>query len=374
MTAGPATDAVAGSAHPAHRGGRTTRRGSGRGLVSHRGHRPVAFAGALALLAAVWLFARPLALVFAAVAIAQALSLPANWLARRLPRALAVALVYLALILALAGLGWPIVPRIVADAETLASRAPGLFARGREFLGRWDAGDEGQILQSVEGLFHELSGLLIELPMTVFSALTEIALAPFMSAYWLISAPRLLAWVRSLLPPGRADRMHAVLTESGEAIGGYVRGEGISAAIIGTVSYIGLSLIGVDFVLALAFLAALGEIIPVIGPIIAAGPAVAVGLLDSTETAPVVLAFYVGIQQFESNILIPQIMRHQAHVPPVLALAALFAGVAVGGNLGAPIAIPMAAALKVLVVRVAAPAIRRWTGAEAEAANAGAGA
>lgn len=334
----------------------------------------VAFTGALAILAGLWLFARPLALVFAAVAIAQALSPVVNRLARALPRTLAVTMVYLALILALAGIGWLIVPRIVADAEALASRAPGFFARGRDLLTRWNPGDDGQILASLEQIFYRFSSLLIELPMMVFSAVTEIALVLFMSAYWLISASRLLGWVRSLLPTEPANRMHAVLTECGEAIGGYVRGEGISAAIIGTISYVGLSLIGVDFVLVLAFLAALGEIIPVIGPIIAMGPAIAVALLDSTQTALIVLAFYIGIQQFESNILIPQIMRHQAHVPPVLALAALFVGVAVGGILGALIAIPMAAALKVLVVRVAAPAIRRWTGAEAEGARREAGA
>ena len=77
----------------------------------------------------------------------------------------------------------------------------------------------------------------------------------------------------------------------------------------------------------------------------------------------VVLVFYLAVQQFESNVLLPLIMRKQAHVPPVLGVFAFFAAAA-GGILWALIAIPIAAVLRVVVLRAAPPAIRSWTGAD----------
>jgi predicted PurR-regulated permease PerM len=70
------------------------------------------------------------------------------------------------------------------------------------------------------------------------------------------------------------------------------------------------------------------------------------------------------LSQLEGHLLTPNIMRSQTHVSQVLVLAALFAGGTLGGILGALVAIPLAGALKVLAVRIVAPAVRRWTGAE----------
>ena len=77
-----------------------------------------------------------------------------------------------------------------------------------------------------------------------------------------------------------------------------------------------------------------------------------------------VLGFYLVLQQFESHVLMPNIMHKQADVPPLLAILALLAGASLAGILGAMIAIPLAGALRVIVVRVASPAVRRWSGAE----------
>jgi predicted PurR-regulated permease PerM len=69
----------------------------------------------------------------------------------------------------------------------------------------------------------------------------------------------------------------------------------------------------------------------------------------------IVLGFYIALQQFESNIVLPQVMNHTAHIPPLLSILALFAGGMIGGLLGAVVAIPLAGALKVLITSVAAP-------------------
>ncbi len=327
----------------------------------------LAFAlGALALL---WLFARPLSLLLAAVVVAQALAPVVGRLERRLPRPVAVLLVYLALALAVGGVGWLTVPPLVGQGRELVMNTPGMVEHGRAWAARVDPVGADQLIAAIQRTVNRFTGVLVALPLTLFSSLLEVLLVLFMSAYWLISAPALRRFALSLFPPRKRDRAGDVLSAVGETMGGYVRGVAINALVVGAVVYAGLLVIGVDYPLVLALVAALGELVPVVGPILAAVPAVAVALAESPRQALVVLAFYVVMQQIESNILMPQIMRRQADVPPLLSLFALLAGSAVGGLLGALVAIPLLGALRVLVIQVALPAERRWAGAASRDAS-----
>ncbi len=318
---------------------------------------------ALGVLALIWLLARPLSLLLAAVVVAQALAPIVGWLERRLPRPVAVLLVYLALALMVGGVGWLTVPPLVDQGRELVMNTPWMVEHGRAWAARVDPVGADQLIGAIQRTVNRFTGVLVALPLTLFSSLLEVFLVLFMSAYWLISAPALRRFALSLFPSTRRDRAGDVLSAVGETMGGYVRGVAINALVVGAVVYAGLLVIGVDYPLVLALVAALGELVPVVGPILAAVPAVAVALAESPRQALVVLAFYVVMQQIESNILMPQIMRRQADVPPLLSLFALLAGSAVGGLLGALVAIPLLGALRVLVIQVAVPAERRWAGA-----------
>ena len=117
----------------------------------------------------------------------------------------------------------------------------------------------------------------------------------------------------------------------------------------------------------LAFIAGLGALIPIVGPILSALPALAIAYADSPIRALVVLVFYVVLHHVESELLLPNLVKQQANIPPLLVLFALVAAGATGSVLTVLIAIPLAGALRVLVLRVAAPAVRRWSGAIEEA-------
>src|SRR5699024_1995573 len=112
--------------------------------------------------------------------------------------------------------------------------------------------------------------------------------------------------------------------------------------------------------------AAFGELIPILGPNLAAIPAIVVAFLDSWQLALAVAVFYLVLQQLESNIFVPLIMRNQANIPPLLVIISVAFGGTMAGILGAIVAIPAAGALRVIILQVVAPAIRRWTGADAE--------
>lgn len=200
--------------------------------------------------------------------------------------------------------------------------------------------------------------------MRLLSASLEIVLILGMSAYLVAAGPALYRFALSLLPAHRRDHAAEVLQQMGQTMGGYVRGVVLDGFIVAVIVYVGLRIIGLDYPLVLAIVAFLGELIPVLGPLLAGIPAVGIALFHSWELALIVFLFYFVVQQIESYVILPNIMSKQADIPPLLTLFALLAGGALGGIFWALLALPLSGALRVFVLLVVAPAIRRWTGAD----------
>jgi predicted PurR-regulated permease PerM len=324
----------------------------------------VALAVAIATLVALWLLARPITLILIAIIIAQALAPIVTRLERWIRRGIAVVIVYLALLLVVGGLGWLVIPPLIAEAQTLVTNVPALMDESRTWLDNLDPASASRISAAAESAVDRFSSVLLSIPFTVFSSVIDVVVVVFMSIYWLLATPALFRFALSLFPEEQRPRAGRVLDAMGQTMGGYVRATAINGVIIGVMTYVGLLVIGVEYMLVLAVLSGLGEFLPVIGPIVAATPAIAVALLDSPQQAVIVTIFFILLQQLESNLLVPFIMRSQAGVPPLLSLFALLGGSTLGGILGALIAIPIAGALRVLMVRVFAPAEREWSGAD----------
>jgi predicted PurR-regulated permease PerM len=177
--------------------------------------------------------------------------------------------------------------------------------------------------------------------------------------YFLTISARLRWFVTSLFPRPQRRRVGMLWCRMGRAMGGYFRGVAIDAVIIGVLTWVALWSLDIEFALPLAVLAGLGEFVPYLGPVVVALPAVAVGLLQSVQQGALVAAVYVVIQQIESHIVTPNVMRTQTDIRPATVIVALVSGYAVAGVLGAIAAIPVFAAARVLLVHVIAPAIRR---------------
>jgi predicted PurR-regulated permease PerM len=322
---------------------------------------------AFGLLDAISLLARPLLLLLAAIIIGEALAPIVDWFDRWFPRPLSVTIVYLLLLGLLALLGWLVLPVLIAQGQLLASSAPDLVRAMQHWLGHWGVGNNAQLDQMLSSALQRGSGFVTTLPLMIFSSALDGIAVVFMSVYWLIESPTLKRFVLSLFPERRRAEANDVLGAMGHTMGGYIRGVVLDAMIVGGLAGLGLFVIGVKFPLVLGVLTMLGELVPILGPFLAAVPAVIVGLLDSPTQALIVLGFYVALEQIEGHLVTPNVMRSQTDVPQLLILFALFAGIAFNGALGAFIAIPLAGAVRVLVMRVVAPAIRRWSGAQADA-------
>jgi len=320
-----------------------------------------ALALGLGLLASVRYLARPLAVLILAITIGEALEPLVTRLQHHMRRALAIALVYAGLV-TLAGLaGWLVVPELVTQAREIGEKQlPGWIDRGQAFIDRWDPSAGGTVRRAATERLGAMSGGLVTLPFKAFTVAIEIILVVFLSAYWLLGGPAVRGFVLSLVSPASRDKTAAVLQEMGDAMGGYVRGAAISAVIMGALAWLGLLLIGVDYALALGALTTLGEPIPYVGPILVGGVVVLVALAQSPAKAALALALYTVLQQLESNFVAPNILSRATRTSQALVIFALVAGAAIGGLLGALVAIPLAGVLRVLMQELIAPAIRRW--------------
>ncbi|MCP4385374.1 MAG: AI-2E family transporter [Hyphomicrobiales bacterium] len=146
----------------------------------------------------------------------------------------------------------------------------------------------------------------------------------------------------TLFPRGARERIAKASDSSWNALRYWLAGQLVAMVIIGILSTIGLSLIGVPSALALGFIAGISDFVPIVGPIFGAIPAILVGFKESPTHALWVIALYLVIQQVEGNIVMPLVQRRAVDLPPAVALFALVAFGVLFGPLGVVFATPLA--------------------------------
>ena len=275
-----------------------------------------------------------------------------EWLERRgLRRGWAVALGILLGMLLAGGFLWLVLPDIVRQASELAEAVPGYLAdlqRGEGFLS--DAIREFDLIQRVQDLGARLPatalGILGGLASFVFSALTVLIL----TIYFTVNMPRMRAGVARLLRPGgEREEFEAILLRSTEQVGGYVLGQVVVISIAGVAAFIALAIIGVPFAAAIAFFVAVLDLIPTIGAIIAAVLASAVAAFQGVPQLVATAAYFLIYQQIENYFIQPRVMGRTINMSAALVIIAVLIGGTLLGPVGAILAIPMAAIVKVVL-------------------------
>jgi predicted PurR-regulated permease PerM len=283
-------------------------------------------------------------------------ALPAS---RRPSRTLVVVALYLALLLTCGLAATLLVPPILAEAEQLIQRLPTYIAGFQEllaglretypFLPPLDFATEltTQIRAGTAAVGQVLGQVVAALDL-----LLSFTLVLFMALYMTADSRRIHRYLVGLFPPERREQADSVMRGIGERLGGWVRGQLLLCTIIGVVTLIGLWLIGVRYAVLLALIAGIGELIPVIGPILSAIPAILIAFLHSPVQAGLVLLLYIFIQQFENYVVVPKVMERAVALHPLVVLVALIAGAELFGITGAILSVPVAAALSVVVIEV----------------------
>lgn len=152
--------------------------------------------------------------------------------------------------------------------------------------------------------------------------------------------PEKLSWFTK--DKAEKERFTKLIDSIEEQLGGWVRGEIILMLLIGLLTYVGLTLLGVPYALPLAMLAGLLEILPNIGPTIAAVPAITIALLTNGPVmAGAVLILNILIQQLENNFFVPKVMKAAANVSPLASIISILIGLQLSGVMGALLAVPL---------------------------------
>jgi predicted PurR-regulated permease PerM len=203
-----------------------------------------------------------------------------------------------------------------------------------------DSGDAvGTVLGAIVGIVGGLFGLLTILILTF---------------YILIESDSLLDAMLHLFPKGNRARVAAASRDITVKVSAWLGGQLLLGGIIGTSSAIGLWLLGIPFFYVLALISGIGELIPVVGPVLSAIPAIAVASTVSINKVLFVIVFFIIQQQFENHVLVPKVMQRQVGVSPVTVIVALLIGGKLLGIVGAILAVPSAAILQVLFSEVGA--------------------
>jgi predicted PurR-regulated permease PerM len=183
----------------------------------------------------------------------------------------------------------------------------------------------------------------------VFGVLTVL----IVTFYLLLEADTILLTFLRLFPPSDRPRVHEACGRVSTKVSAWLGGQLLLAGIIGSTAAVGLWLMGVPYFYVLALVAGIGEVIPVVGPLLAAIPAILVALTVSPALALGVAIFYVVQQQFENHVLVPKVMERQVGVSATMVIVALLLGGSLLGVVGAILAVPTAAILQVLFEELA---------------------
>ncbi|MEK6272766.1 MAG: AI-2E family transporter [Actinomycetota bacterium] len=291
---------------------------------------------------------------FFAVAIAPAV----NWLSkRRVPRWLAILLVYLSIAAGIFGIGLLIVPPLVNGVEDLSADLPGYVddLRNNETFRDYD--DRYQITENLTQQAEQLpsqlgdaAGTLRDVTVGVFTRFVQLFSILVITFFLLKDGRRLLEFLYGQLPPERAGRLRTIADDVSDAIAGYVFGNFVISVLAGLVTYVTLRILDVPFALPLAILFGFFDLIPLVGATLGG---ILVGIVVAFVHFPVGLVVWAAVlilyQQVENNLIQPFVYGRAVQLHPLIVIVAILIGAALLGVLGALVAIPAAAAVQAMV-------------------------
>ncbi len=272
---------------------------------------------------------------------------------RRLPRAVAILVIYATVLGTVTGIGVAVIPSMVRQSRQFVRELPQLIDRGQQRLVSWglispDASYKELLQQSPIGGGDAVTMLMTTLWGFVggLFGLITILLLTF---YMLVESQAIFDFFVRLFPRRRQPKVASVSALVTHKVSAWLGGQIFLGFIIGVTSAIGLGLMGVPYFFVLALIAGIGEMIPMVGPLLSAIPAIAVAFTVSPGLALGVAVFFLVQQQVENAVLVPKLMGETVGLNAVTVIGALLIGSELLGLAGALLAVPTAAIIQVLV-------------------------
>ena len=290
-----------------------------------------------------------------AMILASAMDPLVDWLYRKakFPRGLSVIMVYLFFLGLLAMIVYFLIPPIIVEFSQLSSRIEGF----RHDLSN-RAGDLAQTLNQLglaRGLsalgqsFSDLTNDVFQKTLGVVGSFVQLIGILVFTFYLISSENGMKNFIRSLVPYKHQAYVLGLTDKIQKKIGYWLLGQLVLSGFIFVFTFLGLTALGIKYALALALLAGLLEIVPYLGPILSAIPAVFVAFAHSPTQAAFVVLLYIVIQQTENYILVPKVMGKTVGANPLIILLAVLIGFKIAGIIGLLMAVPIVGAVTVFV-------------------------
>lgn len=287
--------------------------------------------------------------LFLAIIISSGLEGIVNAMAKiGLPRSISVILIFLLAVVAVVFILYAVIPVLIVELNTIFAGAGSNAPGGLGFLLSLKS-------QSLSSSVSKLSSELLSggSPFSLFSnALGSfgLAVAVIISSFYLsLSEDGVERFIKVVIPPDYEPTALRIYGHSRRLIGSWFRTQLLLSLIMGIMVWLGMTLLHVPYAFLIAFIAALFELVPFVGPIVSGAVGVVTALTVSATLALYVLIFFLVAQQLESNVFVPILNRRSVGLHPVIVIVALLIGAEIGGFLGVVIAVPAAAVFQEVI-------------------------
>lgn len=287
-----------------------------------------------------------LIVLFVSTILMSALSPLVKFLTKyKIPKSLSIAITYLIIIAIVSSLLALVVPPLLEETRRLFSTLPPyldqLFQK---------AAIDKSVLQSQ---LSDLSKNAFAITLSIFDNVLTIIFLLVLTFYLMLEKEDLESRLAALFV-GKEERVKKLLVKIEEKLGGWLRGQLFLSLAIGVLTYIGLLILGVPYALPLAVVAGILEVVPVIGPIISAIPAILIALTISPLLSLGVALMYFVIQQLENHLIVPQVMKRAVGLNPLIVILAIAIGGRLLGIAGALLAVPLAVVIQIIAAEIIA--------------------
>jgi len=310
----------------------------------------------LLVVACMWLLIRlwPVFLVLVvALLIVGTMSPSVSWMeARHIKRGYGIAIVFTLLFVITILAMTLTIPSLLAQASALIEQVPQFRAKLADYFSHSNlTAPLADWLRNVkyEALSSGISAMAIAFSMRIFEIIAYSTSAVFLALYVMIDRDRLRGGLFAVIPRSHHIRLARVMMNLETIVGAYIRGQLITCLLIAVFSFILLVACDVSNAMALAVFAGIADVLPYIGAFLSIGPMVIASLARGPVIVVVVLLIMLAYEEFESRVLVPRIYGRALRLPPSVVLFALLVGGTLMGILGALLALPVAAAVMMLI-------------------------
>ena len=301
--------------------------------------------GFILMLGVIWLIKDLIFSLFIAFIIAGALRQPVDFLEKKkIPRSISSFIIYFIFVFTIFYLFALIIPPLAGEIIVLFKNLPHIIIKVFPTL------SSNFNLSFLSNNIPSLANETINLIKTAFSNIIFVTSTLFFGFYFLLEknlAQRLLG---NFFDDMELNKISLISERAQKRMSGWFWGEIVLMIVVGLLTYVGLSLMGIKYALALAVLSGLLEVVPNLGPITATIPAFFIGLSQSYVSGLSMIALYLTVQQLENNLIVPFVMKKAVGIHPIITLIALIIGGKLAGIMGVILAIPTTIFLETILI------------------------